>query len=676
MVLLALPNVIEQLRSSQTSTPTTVTAPVISLPSTVVKGLFNEVTLQGRTLKNELNYNRDTWAEWSKTAGVVGDSTGLEFTANGATPVSAELLNTKFKPSTKYGILYNVVSNTFASDFGTDGSVFGYVILPKTVGNNKLVRTSIASISTNKMFLYNQLNTEPAGNKIKIKDIRLFELPTGSEIESDFNTLTADQLAVKYPYIKGDGVKSTLGVRVKSVGKNLFDKSKITKDKQVSLTTGLLETFTGRSASDFIRVSPSMQYVRTIGSDTHKVVAFYDANKNFISGLQPPASGLFTAPSNCEFVRTSWNDSQISIDVIQLEKGTVATSYEPYASTEAYTPLTLRSLPNGVRDTASVTEGIGVQRISGDKLLPTSGWGYRGKTANSNFHIISKDLGFTDIKHQQPTSTYFINYEFALDNKSFNTFVADSLTSIQNNANSKAIVKFYNATTFYLVIPISEYTQAETSAGADAYVLANLNGATLNYQLAKEITTAIPDADLIAEPNGTIIIDNAVKDTKIYGTNITIDNTALPIKALESVKKITINPDNSRTETSIDLATCTIAGDGLSFTSTALTSKDMVVYVYLYDSALSTLGSLTYSFPQNLKAVVDGNVEAIADLSEEVASLSDYTVSYLLNLEVRVTAEEARKAITQADSTATDVATLKTDFNNLLAKLKNAKLMS
>ena len=34
----------------------------------------------------------------------------------------------------------------------------------------------------------------------KIEKFRIFELPTGSQIESDFNTKTADELAILYPF--------------------------------------------------------------------------------------------------------------------------------------------------------------------------------------------------------------------------------------------------------------------------------------------------------------------------------------------------------------------------------------------------------------------------------------------------------------------------------------------
>ena len=44
--------------------------------------------------------------------------------------------------------------------------------------------------------------TDPG--RFELKDFRIFELPVGSQIEQDFESMSVDELAVKYPYIKGD----------------------------------------------------------------------------------------------------------------------------------------------------------------------------------------------------------------------------------------------------------------------------------------------------------------------------------------------------------------------------------------------------------------------------------------------------------------------------------------
>jgi hypothetical protein len=144
-------------------------------------------------------YTASTWAEWTKYNTINTDSSGAELVAvNGDTTNLS--MNSAFKVSTKYGIIYNVVSTDLDSSFYIYNYLTGgSVTLDQTIGNNKTTITTQGTITTNSLKLsVSQANT--SGKKIKIKDIRIFELPTGSVIEADFTNLTADQLAAKYTF--------------------------------------------------------------------------------------------------------------------------------------------------------------------------------------------------------------------------------------------------------------------------------------------------------------------------------------------------------------------------------------------------------------------------------------------------------------------------------------------
>ena len=192
---------------------------IYSVGNNVVNGQVS-VTLKGRSLKNELNYNRDTWAEWEGdylTRGI----TGLKFTVpSPATSVNASI-NTVLKPLTKYGVLYYVVTSDLSSTFRLEslGALDTRVSLSRTVGNRSKTFITASTIISNYLLLQAS-GASGAGKSITIRDVRVFELPAGSEIESDFTNLTADQLAQKYPYIKGDSVKSTNSVRIRSVNED------------------------------------------------------------------------------------------------------------------------------------------------------------------------------------------------------------------------------------------------------------------------------------------------------------------------------------------------------------------------------------------------------------------------------------------------------------------------
>lgn len=150
--------------------------------------------------KSEAPYTPSTWAEWLKTSGRNSVSgTELVFTPDGSS-ITLASIDTNLKISTKYGILINVTtkgSTYFECDFGSSlGSGGFYKNL--SLGNNKIIGTTQGSISLNQFNLYQ--GVFPVGQICKAKDFRVLELPTGSQIEADFNTKTADELLTLYPF--------------------------------------------------------------------------------------------------------------------------------------------------------------------------------------------------------------------------------------------------------------------------------------------------------------------------------------------------------------------------------------------------------------------------------------------------------------------------------------------
>lgn len=108
-------------------------------------------------------------------------------------------------------------------------------------------------------------------------------------------------------------------VPVKLIGKNLFDKSKV---KFVGIdTTNGLEVDNGYYSSDFIKIKPNTSYIRSQGSGIY----YYDNDKKFILFQ----SHRVKSPTNAFYCRIQlqkdWN-----LDTVQIEEGTVATSYEKY----------------------------------------------------------------------------------------------------------------------------------------------------------------------------------------------------------------------------------------------------------------------------------------------------------------------------------------------------------
>ena len=116
----------------------------------------------------------------------------------------------------------------------------------------------------------------------------------------------------------------------KSTGKNLFDKNSANIIQNKYLNDSGVETSDNNfSISDYIKVDANTVYSSQPFENKSACICFYNSSKTFLSSkrltqIQPN----FTTPNNCEYIRVSiWN---ADINILQIEKGSTATSYETY----------------------------------------------------------------------------------------------------------------------------------------------------------------------------------------------------------------------------------------------------------------------------------------------------------------------------------------------------------
>lgn len=146
-------------------------------------------------------YTASTWAEWTKTAGCTADATGMTLTATSGTNIGGAL-NTSLATSTKYGILINILSSNLVVGLRLEMFLTGGAVVltsGSTSGSIKNVITTSASLANN-IFKLITSSGETTGRVIKVADIRVFALASGSQIETDFTNLTGAALNTKYPY--------------------------------------------------------------------------------------------------------------------------------------------------------------------------------------------------------------------------------------------------------------------------------------------------------------------------------------------------------------------------------------------------------------------------------------------------------------------------------------------
>lgn len=182
-----------------------------------------------------------------------------------------------------------------------------------------------------------------------------------------------------------------------SVGKNMFDEDNVVANNRVSGVDGTFLPQAGTYRTDYIDINSDFVSIfisgnKTSQTTTSEVLAWYDNEKNFISGERMERNGVFPnksyeIPSNASYVIFNFRNEDI--DEIQLSYGSTEQSYAPFVG-QSTTPLdiTLRALPNGVCDTYEngvITRKVGFIEFDGSE---DEAWAVKG-TGVANFGEIS-----------------------------------------------------------------------------------------------------------------------------------------------------------------------------------------------------------------------------------------------------------------------------------------------
>ena len=131
------------------------------------------------------------------------------------------------------------------------------------------------------------------------------------------------------------------GIKIKQSGKNLFDKSAVTKGYELNSVTGQLLSNNDWYTSDYIEVNNLNKiHLSSTGKTRGNSNCFYDKDKKFIKSQTGINNVSLSVPENAYYLRFNGLITQLDND-IQIEKGTEATSYEPYHE-PIITPINLQ----------------------------------------------------------------------------------------------------------------------------------------------------------------------------------------------------------------------------------------------------------------------------------------------------------------------------------------------
>lgn len=345
----------------------------------------------------------------------------------------------------------------------------------------------------------------------------------GLILASDEIALSLEQLNAKYPYWF-DGTKSTNSVRLRSVGKNLFD--------------GEFDTKTGLKINYVTQNKISIGYRSAVGTNVDNILPKmkFEANTRYafsgkiyetISGVNVRPRILYTdgtaedvrfaTTTPTEFVKVSasgksilhitWGFSignaagETIIENFKIEKGTVATPYEPYKESivNVNLPEPLCSLPNGVKDEVSVSDGKLIKRVSDEVVLNGSEvWGYLDTVNGYARFYLSLSSRAPYLKQQG-----VVNFIAKIKNHNFEN-VGQTNYAAQLMDGNKITLRYSDS---YIVTSIDVALLNEVDVNGFKNFL-NSNPLTLIYQLAEPVVTKLPaQAPLQVFENGTVYVE-------------------------------------------------------------------------------------------------------------------------------------------------------------------------
>lgn len=228
----------------------------------------------------------------------------------------------------------------------------------------------------------------------------IFSVPSDS-VKGQFSSI---KILGNTEYDEVTGItKSTFsaGGELKSVGKNLWGSKKAAEDVVKAVNNPSYAYLTQKDGRNVLAWAGNSTYMNVTIFDKFKpntqyTISVYARSENIstrggyfiIEYSDGSITEFYTTDNTWQLIKTtSTNGKSIKrfyanygsstaityydYDTLQLEEGTVATPYEPYTESTAYTPAgePLRSLPNGIKDEISVVgadKGTLVQRVGVD----------------------------------------------------------------------------------------------------------------------------------------------------------------------------------------------------------------------------------------------------------------------------------------------------------------------
>lgn len=350
---------------------------VVTATDTVARQV-KHATLKGQTLVNVLSrYN----ASLSKNGAIFETTSYSKRSLYLSAPSNTKRYG--LLPNTKYLLQYEI-SNLNLDGVNNITLLFSEATLAN--GNCLFGESAKAFVSNNGV--YKKVLTTT--NLIDTSAFLIKGL--GSEWESSGSitrTLTISNIML-IPYQDGmenwdipyfEGMASVKNPDVTSIGKNLYDKETMKSSWWLGVGDGVWQLHKQDLGIKYSVIIPAIedeQYCLTGDNITRYTYAFLDSTYSALLIHSAPSRDLKTkvAPTGSKYLLWYINHENVDkCENVQIERGTVATEYEPYKSSTLTTPsdLILRGVGD-VYDTLDLNTGEYIQRIGEIVLDGSEDW--------------------------------------------------------------------------------------------------------------------------------------------------------------------------------------------------------------------------------------------------------------------------------------------------------------
>lgn len=392
----------------------------------------------------------------------------------------------------------------------------------------------ITSSTDGVLYFFTNVNLYTVNESILFDNIQLFNLTASHGVTATsgtaYDNAVADieaMLALNGGYITSTPTTHVENSQFKSVGKNLFDG--VFEVGTISSTTGQNATgATSRRSVNYISVLSNTAYVlKHFNAQRGFSYNWYDSNYNFISqsAFGSPESWSQTSPVNAKYLRITIPTVTVTDFIVQLEQGTVATTYAPYnTETQTFNHGALRRLPNNVSDKIRYNNGAYVldRYVQEYTLLSADIVGLVTSATNFDFVNINK-----------PTNAIFYGnttYTGVFEN-AIRQVGAIGTNSYADNANRIYYLMPSNNTLYAYAVPKGTYANLAAAQAA-------LAGTKIWYQLSTPLL-----AQSVIDVDGTLIQESVTTLEQLQNIPTTYDieysmNTEQSVKTLVQRDKL------------------------------------------------------------------------------------------------------------------------------------------